>query len=458
MWTAQMSRASMHVPTRIINHYNKILIKIPQFLKVPKSLIFKRVPKSRLLETCFKIKMSVLVACSLIHLLLLLLILLLLQPESSNGGPISRSNSSGGSEDIHGKEIGCLKSIKSSFQDPMRRLSSWNFDNETTGFACEFPGIECWHFNENKILNINLSYMGLRGEFPQGIKNCSSLTSLNLSGNQLSGSIPSDISDRLRFLAVLDLSNNRFSGKIPSDLVNCSYLNVLKLGNNQLWGPIPAGLALLDRLRRFDVSNNLLYGPIPDFGTRNRLVMGEENFANNSGLCGLPLEPCDVPSRFQFRSFFMNGFLSGFAMFELIALTLFYWFCIRRNPSAAARRRKAGKRRSAPSYSRGMNLKVAVLETVVNKMSYKEIWEATSGFNTNNIIGSGNIGTIYKATLPSGWFLAVKRLHHPQQSKPQFISEVMTLGRWRHKNLLPLLGFCVEKNEKLLVYKYMSRR
>ncbi|CAN0876455.1 Probably inactive leucine-rich repeat receptor-like protein kinase At5g48380 [Linum grandiflorum] len=90
-------------------------------------------------------------------------------------------------------------------------------------------------------------------------------------------------------------------------------------------------------------------------------------------------------------------------------------------------------------------------------MSYKEIWEATSGFNINNIIGSGNIGTIYKATLPSGWFLAVKRLHHPpQQFKHQFISEVMTLGRCRHKNLLPLLGFCAEKNEKLLVYKYMS--
>ncbi|CAN0876456.1 Probably inactive leucine-rich repeat receptor-like protein kinase At5g48380 [Linum grandiflorum] len=306
--------------------------------------------------TCIKIiKMSSFLVGISIHLLLIFL----LRPQLCNGSTISGSNSSSGSDDIRRKDIDCLKSIKSSFKDPMKRLSlSWNFDNETTGFACDFPGIECWHFNENKILNINLSYMGLRGEFPQGIKNCSSLTSLNLSGNQLSGSIPSDISDRLRFLAVLDLSNNRFTGQIPSDLVNCSYLNVLKLDNNQLSGPIPSGLAMLGRLRRLDVSNNLLSGPIPDFRIRNHLILEEESFfANNSGLCGLPLEPCEVPTGFQSRNFFINGFLVGFAMFELFALTLFYWFCIRRNPSAAARKRKAGKWRYAPSYDRGMNVK-----------------------------------------------------------------------------------------------------
>ncbi|PRQ46021.1 putative transferase, protein kinase RLK-Pelle-LRR-Xa family [Rosa chinensis] len=64
---------------------------------------------------------------------------------------------------------------------------------------------------------------------------------------------------------------------------------------------------------------------------------------------------------------------------------------------------------------------------------------------------------MYKATLSNGWFLAVKKLHHDsEQSEKQFISELLALSRLRHVNLIPLLGFCIQNNEKLLVYKYTS--
>ncbi|XVF37494.1 hypothetical protein REPUB_Repub20aG0013300 [Reevesia pubescens] len=66
------------------------------------------------------------------------------------------------------------------------------------------------------------------------------------------------------------------------------------------------------------------------------------------------------------------------------------------------------------------------------------------------------MGRTYKATLPNGWLLAVKRLFDTQKFDEHFIIELKILGRLRHDNLVPLLGFRIESKEKLLVYRYMS--
>ena len=120
-------------------------------------------------------------------------------------------------------DIYCLKTIKESLEDPYNYLnSSWDFNNITEGFICHFTGIECWHPDENKVLNIRLSNMGLKGKFPRGMMNCSSMTGLDLSSNKLSGPIHSDISLKLPFITSLDLSSNNFSGEIPLSLANCT--------------------------------------------------------------------------------------------------------------------------------------------------------------------------------------------------------------------------------------------
>ena len=69
-------------------------------------------------------------------------------------------------------DIYCLRSIKESLEDPYNYLKySWNFSNNREGFICEFVGVECWHSDESKVLNIRLSDMGLKGHFPREIKN-----------------------------------------------------------------------------------------------------------------------------------------------------------------------------------------------------------------------------------------------------------------------------------------------
>ncbi|BAT96949.1 hypothetical protein LR48_Vigan11g151800 [Vigna angularis] len=185
-------------------------------------------------------------------------------------------------------DIFCLKSIKDSIKDPYKNLQSWNFSSKTEGFICKFIGVECWHPDENRVLNLKLSDMSLRGPLPHGIGNCTSLTGLDLSGNNLSGSIPENIATLVPFITSLDLSSNQFSGAIPLSLANCTYINTIKLDQNHLSGQIPQQLALLPRLRNFTVSNNSLVGPVPNF-TNGHVVV---NYSNNKGLCGPSLKPC----------------------------------------------------------------------------------------------------------------------------------------------------------------------
>ena len=142
-------------------------------------------------------------------------------------------------------DIDCLKSIQDSFEDPYNYLnSSWDFNNNTEGFICKFTGVECWHPDENRVLNIRLSDMGIKGRFPRGIRDCSSLTGLDLSSNKLLGPLPFDISLLVPSLTSLDLSSNNFSGEMPESIANCTYLNVLKLDNNHLNGETPVEIGL----------------------------------------------------------------------------------------------------------------------------------------------------------------------------------------------------------------------
>jgi len=65
------------------------------------------------------------------------------------------------------------------------------------------------------------------------------------------------------------------------------------------------------------------------------------------------------------------------------------------------------------------------------------------------------MGTMYRAAHPYDCFTAVKRLHDSQPLGKQFRSELTILAKFRHMNIIPLLGFCIESGERLLVYKYM---
>ncbi|XVF87666.1 hypothetical protein PTKIN_Ptkin18bG0138800 [Pterospermum kingtungense] len=84
---------------------------------------------------------------------------------------------------------------------------------------------------------------------------------------------------------------------------------------------------------------------------------------------------------------------------------------------------------------------------------------ATNHFSDENKLGQGGFGPVYKGKLPDGKEIAVKRLSRTSgQGLVEFKNEVMLIAKLQHRNLVRLLGCCLEQNEKLLVYEYMPNK
>ncbi|CAI9104185.1 OLC1v1002812C1 [Oldenlandia corymbosa var. corymbosa] len=357
-------------------------------------------------------------------------------------------------------DISCLKSLKNSLEDPLGMLSSWDFTNISEGFICRFPGIQCWNSQENKVSNIELSRMGLKGHFPSGLKNCASLIVLDISYNQISGPIPSDIDAILPYISFLDLSNNQLSGTIPPSIANCSFLNTLRLSVNQLSGQIPYEIGLMPRLRYFDVSYNMLTGPVPTFS----FITDVSRFSNNSGLCDYPLEPCETSSESYDLSTFFRGLITGWA----VSMSLVFFACLffvpeidvkKLFPEFTKKKSPLMNQQSLRQEADDLNdaMRIAEMEKYASRVSFAKLSEATGNFSPDRLIGIGRIGATYKATIPDGIFFAVKQLFRDEEHLYRRIASViLSLARLRHHRLVPLKAYCLNKNGFFLVYRYMK--
>ncbi|XP_021719467.1 uncharacterized protein LOC110687158 [Chenopodium quinoa] len=84
---------------------------------------------------------------------------------------------------------------------------------------------------------------------------------------------------------------------------------------------------------------------------------------------------------------------------------------------------------------------------------------ATDDFSDNNYLGEGGFGTVYKGKLPDHQEIAVKRLaRNSVQGDLQFKNEILILAKLQHRNLVRLLGFCLEEDEMLLIYEFVTNK
>ncbi|KAL7101576.1 hypothetical protein ACP275_08G062800 [Erythranthe tilingii] len=305
-------------------------------------------------------------------------------------------------------------------------------------FSGEFPAEIC---DLEELKKFDSSDNHFSGELPSCMNQLTKLQELHMQGNRFTGEIPKGVA-AWRELTQLDLSGNQFSGIIPANLGSLQVLTFLNLSNNLLSGQIPAELTNL-KLNEFNVSNNRLIGEVP-LGFNTKFFLS--SLTGNADLCSIdlkPLPPCSRSTKPAASSLVFVVVLSTLA-FTLV-VSLLYLF---------------NKTKKIINF--GTSTK--------SKQSWKITSFARTGFNQEdvlasltdeNLIGSGGSGRVYRVGLKGGQAVAAKRLRETRgsssaESNEVFCSEIETLGRIKHVNIIRLLFSCINEEYKVLVYDYME--
>ncbi|XP_061343514.1 probable LRR receptor-like serine/threonine-protein kinase At3g47570 [Gastrolobium bilobum] len=314
------------------------------------------------------------------------------------------------------------------------------YDNNLSG---DIPNQTFGHLQG--LINLYLYNNSFTGSIPSEFGNFKHLSALYLNANKLSGEIPMELGACLA-LAELVLGRNFFSGSIPSFLGSLISLEVLDLSNNNFSSTIPRELENLRLLNALDLSFNHLYGEVPVGGVFKNVTA--LSLIGNKDLCGgipqlklhaCPRSPLKKHKKFLKKKVILIIVIGGVLAVFIILIRIYY---IRKKP----------KKLSSSSSLKNRYLRV----------SYGELYEATNGFSSSNLIGTGSYGSVYRgALLHFERPVAVKVLNlETRGAAKSFMAECQSLGKIKHRNLLNILTCCssVDYNGedfKAIVFEFM---
>ncbi|XP_062173653.1 MDIS1-interacting receptor like kinase 2-like isoform X3 [Alnus glutinosa] len=290
---------------------------------------------------------------------------------------------------------------------------------------------------------LSLSNNSLIGPIPSALGHLTNLEYLYLDSNHINGPIPPELGN-LHSLEYLDLGHNFISGEAPIELGFIDHLWSLNISHNNLTGNIPDNYYSIQTV---NLSYNSLTGPIPTYFHRYDTL---DTLIGNKYLCGdfTGFPPCPptrnksivtkakicVPIAISLGFLVLGGFL----------------LCRRIVKKAQFESRKETKHGNLFS-----------IWNYDGHIAYEDIIEATEDFDIKYCIGAGGYGSVYKAKLPCGKVIALKKLHRLEAENPtfdmSFKNEVKVLTEIRHRNIIKLYGFCLHKRCMFLVYEYMER-
>lgn len=348
------------------------------------------------------------------------------------------------------------------------------------GNLLEFQGIRSEQLNRLSTRNpCNITSRVYGGHTSPTFDNNGSMMFLDMSYNMLSGYIPKEIGS-MPYLFILNLGHNDISGSIPDEVGDLRGLNILDLSSNKLDGRIPQAMSALTMLTEIDLSNNNLSGPIPEMGQFETFPPAK--FLNNPGLCGYPLPRCDPSNADGYAHHQRSHGRRPASLAGSVAMGLLFSFvCIFGLILVGREMRKRRRKKEAEleMYAEGhgnsgdrtanntnwkltgvkeaLSINLAAFEKPLRKLTFADLLQATNGFHNDSLIGSGGFGDVYKAILKDGSAVAIKKLIHVSgQGDREFMAEMETIGKIKHRNLVPLLGYCKVGDERLLVYEFMK--
>ncbi|KAJ9546971.1 hypothetical protein OSB04_019514 [Centaurea solstitialis] len=359
------------------------------------------------------------------------------------GGNSFCSNKSGDSCD---PRVDLLLAVAESVGYPRIFAENWKGND-----PCQPPwlGISC--SSAGNITVINFKSMGLTGTISPNFSKINSLQRLILAGNNLTGTIPEQLKD-LPDLIEIDVSNNHLYGPIPSFR---GTVKVKTAGNLDIGKDGPSVTPISPSGGRNGPNGGGGSGGSSGKGSNTGVVVGSVVggvcavfFAGLLGVCvykakrkrssGIPYQNTMV---IHPRHSASDG--------DGVKITI-------------AGTSGNGGPTSETTYSHTSSgpSDIHIVEAGNMVISIQVLKNVTNNFSPDNILGRGGFGTVYKGELHDGTKIAVKRMESGVMSEKgldEFKSEIAVLTKVRHRHLVALLGYCLDGNERLLVYEYMPQ-
>ncbi|OMP04775.1 hypothetical protein COLO4_09314 [Corchorus olitorius] len=319
---------------------------------------------------------------------------------------------------------------------------------------------------------IQLSGNTLSGEIPSDIGMMRNFSMLHLGFNDFNGKLPAQIGQLP--LVVLNLTRNNFSGQIPAEIGNIKCLQNVDLSYNDFSGTFPTSFNNLTDLSKFNISYNpRISGVIPSTG---QLATFEKDSYLGDPMLDVPdfIDNGTNHQRNQVKSPKKSAKMSVFLV--LLALTLAFLVfgvlslvvCILVKSPAEPQGyllQDTKYRHDLASSSGGsspwLSDTVKVIRLDKTAFTHADILKATGNFSDDRILGKGGFGTVYRGVLPDGREVAVKKLQRNGiEGEKEFRAEMEVLSGngfgWPHPNLVTLYGWCLDGLDKILVYEYMG--
>nr|AMM43018.1 LRR-RLK [Vernicia montana] len=311
------------------------------------------------------------------------------------------------------------------------------------------------------------------------------------------------------------LPNFNLSGTLSPSVANLASLHQIKLGGNNLSGQIPTNWTNLTSLKTLDLSDNNIYPPVPKFSRTvdvviagNPLLTGDKSkpdtpSPNNNPSSGSSDSP-DTPSsptkgtgssvestkqKSTKRSTFVAivAPVASVAVVAFLIIPLSIYYCKKRKDTFQAPSSLVIHPRDPSDSDNMVKIVVAnhtngststvtgsgsasrnssgigeshVIEAGNLVISVQVLRNVTKNFASENELGRGGFGVVYKGELDDGTKIAVKRMEAgviSNKAFDEFQAEIAVLSKVRHRHLVSLLGYSIEGNERILVYEYMPQ-
>ncbi|KDP23101.1 hypothetical protein JCGZ_00527 [Jatropha curcas] len=320
-------------------------------------------------------------------------------------------------------------------------------------------------------------------------------------------------------VSVISLPRHNLTGTLSPSIAELDSLVQIILGGNQVYGTIPSNLTKLNSLRLLDISRNNFSPPLPKFQRSVKLVIdGNPLLLSNQSSSSTfsppppppgsaqPSAPTVPPSPTMSSNTNSSGFIpvssqsknskrtklliaggtSSLLVLVAISLSVYCLYKTRKaNPEppgsivvhpkdlhgpenfvkSAIPNDNTGSLSAQTATSFASNASLVTRNShLVDAgnliISVQLLSKVTNGFALENELGHGGFGTVYKGELEDGTKIAVKRMEAgivSSKAIDEFQAEIAILSKVRHRNLVSILGYSVEGNERLLVYEYMSK-